>query len=55
MNIKNEGSHKVVGSKILPDEVYLNGKLTDISTSGYITINKNNNGNEITLLWKKIR
>ena len=53
LNIKNEGFQKVVGSKILPDEVYLNGKLTNINTSGYITINKNNNGNEITLVWKK--
>ena len=53
MIIKAEGLQKVVGSKILPDEVYLNGKLTKINTYGYIAINKNNDGNEITLVWKK--
>jgi len=51
--INDEGDQKVVSSTLLPDEVYLNGKLTDIDASGYITINKNNKENEITLVWKE--
>jgi surface protein len=51
--INGGGYHKVVGSKILPDEVYINGKLADISNNGYITIKEFIKKNKITLIWKK--
>ena len=51
--INDGGIQKILGSKVFPDEVYLNGKLTSLSNSGLISINKNNKRNEITLVWKK--
>ena len=51
--IKDEGPQKILGSNLFPDEVYLNDKLTNINAFGYITINNYNEGDEITLVWKK--
>ena len=51
--INGRGNQKVVGSRIMPDEVYINGKLSDISYDGYITIKKFIWENKITLIWKK--
>jgi len=51
--IYNGGMQKVLGSNVVPDEVYLNGKLTRLSYSSNISIKKNNEGNEIILVWKK--
>ena len=47
------GKQKVLGSSAVPDEVYLNGKLTVLSYSKYISFNKKKEGNEVTLVWKK--
>ena len=51
--INKGGFQKVIGSKILPDEIYLNDKLTNFSNSGFISINDDYKRNEVTLLWKK--
>ena len=51
--IRGRGTQKVVGSNILPDEIYLNGELTSIDIYGYITINNYNERNEVTLIWNK--
>ena len=51
--INGRGNQKVVGSRLFPDEVYLNGKLIDLNNNGYILINEHNENNKVSLIWKK--
>jgi len=51
--INGRGNQKVVGSRLFPDEVYLNGKLIDLNNNGYILINEHNEKNKVSLIWKK--
>ena len=51
--LNGRGSQKVVGSKVMPDKVYVNGKLKAITSYGFITINEFVWTNKITLIWKQ--
>jgi len=53
LTISKGGLNRIINSRVLPDKVYLNDKLTSLIESRYISINKYNQKNIITLVWNE--